>query len=402
MFGKKFEKLYKTFNDALNVEKLAAICNCCGKLLFKSNKMLLLLTEEIQFSFVKPYYRDNDGGFVSIENGKHVFCFTCFNYVKTNQCVFVFDNYGEIPAEIHNLRGYSDYNQLALCSLLCNTFRPCNYSYWHLNGHMNVIAKKKEQVEGTFGIILSNSSDCDPDRSKIALALKWLKKNNMLYDSFISLGERIDGYYDHSGLNSYYKSFPTLNDDIKSDSVDLKLNYGDEEGLIINVDEAKVRDGGLLEGRIKMGMNIERVSDGLGIKKDVYLYESETEAKLFPHLFPYGKGYWLPMCRKFTVNKYFKMRLMHFDPRWRDDSKYLFYAFDRINKERIGTVNRMIKMRANLAEDRNIENVTKNYYEDYYKFGNFVPKSITGSKSYWKSKYYDLVAIINDKGIWLK
>jgi hypothetical protein len=42
---------------------------------------------------------------------------------------------------------------------------------------------------------------------------------------------------------------------------------------------------------------------------------------------------------------------MHFDPRWRDDSMYLFYAFDRINKERIGTVNRKMKMRANLAED---------------------------------------------------
>jgi hypothetical protein len=210
--------------------------------------MFLLLTEVIQFSLVKPYYRDNDGGFVSIENDKHVFCFTCYNYVKTNQCVFVFDDYGKIPAEIHNLRGYSDYNQLALCSLLSNTFR-----FAHLNGHMNVIAKKKEQVEGTFGIILSNSSYCDPDRSKIALALKWLKKNNMFYDSLISLGERIDFYYDHSGLDFYYKSFPALNHDTKSDSVDLKLNYGDKEGLIINVDEAKVRDGGLLEGRIKMG-----------------------------------------------------------------------------------------------------------------------------------------------------
>jgi hypothetical protein len=77
---------------------------------------------------------------------------------------------------------------------------------------MNVIAKKKEQVEGTFGIILSNSCDCNPDRSKIALAVKWLKKNYRFYDSFISLGERIDFYYDHS----------------------------------------EVRDGGSVEGRIKM------------------------------------------------------------------------------------------------------------------------------------------------------
>jgi hypothetical protein len=40
------------------------------------------------------------------------------------------------------------------------------------------------------------------------------------------------------------------------------------------------------------------------------------EAKLFPHLFPYGKGSWYWQQNALTIGKYHKMRLMHVDRRW--------------------------------------------------------------------------------------
>jgi hypothetical protein len=39
------------------------------------------------------------------------------------------------------------------------------------------------------------------------------------------------------------------------------------------------------------------------------------EAKLFPHLFPYGKGSWYWQQNALTIGKYHKMRLMHVDRR---------------------------------------------------------------------------------------
>ena len=37
-------------------------------------------------------------------------------------------------------------------------------------------------------------------------------------------------------------------------------------------------------------------------------------------------------------------------------------------------------------------------FENYYKYGSHIPRSITGSKSYWKGKYLDLLAIIASIG----
>jgi hypothetical protein len=38
-------------------------------------------------------------------------------------------------------------------------------------------------------------------------------------------------------------------------------------------------------------------------------------------------------------------------------------------------------------------------FENYYKYGSHIPKSITGIKNYWKEKYLDLLAIIAEIGL---
>ncbi len=62
------------------------------------------------------------------------------------------------------------------------------------------------------------------------------------------------------------------------------------------------------------------------------------------------------------------------DDRWRKDRFYLFYAYDRIIKNRILTVNNMIK-------SRNKSNTNAGSLVD----NNF--------KNYWKSKYDDLTTM---------
>jgi hypothetical protein len=52
--------------------------------------------------------------------------------------------------------------------------------------------------------------------------------------------------------------------------------------------------------------------------------DEHLEEKLFPHLFPYGKGSWYWEKNALTIRKYHKMRLVHVDRRWANDRFYPF------------------------------------------------------------------------------
>lgn len=90
-----------------------------------------------------------------------------------------------------------------------------------------------------------------------------------------------------------------------------------------------------------MGLSFERINEQV-IKKKVVFNDDQTEAKLFPHLFPHGTGYFINLKDGMTHAKYFRMRLLNIDPRWRNDRFYLFYAYDYLTKERLLTVNNMV------------------------------------------------------------
>ena len=93
------------------------------------------------------------------------------------------------------------------------------------------------------------------------------------------------------------------------------------------------------------------------------------------------------------------MRILHEDDRWRNDKYYLFYVYDMITQARLLTVNNILSASTNIRNKINVGTLKKNDFDDYYKYGSYIPKSITGSKSYWKGKYLDLMAIINNNGL---
>jgi hypothetical protein len=99
-----------------------------------------------------------------------------------------------------------------------------------------------------------------------------------------------------------------------------------------------------------------------------------------------------------TLNAYAKMRLLHVDPRWRNDKYYIFYLLDTITQTRLLTVNNTISACTSIKNKVNAGKLKNKDYEDCYKYGSHIPKSITGSKNYWKSKYLDLLAIIENFG----
>lgn len=57
----------------------------------------------------------------------------------------------------------------------------------------------------------------------------------------------------------------------------------------------------------------------------------------------------------------------------------------------------MIKSRK--ENTTNAGHLVENNFENYYKYQHFIPKSIIGSKNYWKSKYNDLTAMVQRIGL---
>ena len=124
--------------------------------------------------------------------------------------------------------------------------------------------------------------------------------------------------------------------------------------------------------------------------------------KVFPHLFPYGKGGWYYKCL-LGFSQFTKIRLL--DPRgqFAKDTNFPFFMFDYMTKIRLRSYNaRKIvasgKLEASLTAGEVIA-TERPMADPYASYGMEVPHVIPGSKQYWKGFGYDLVAITEQLGI---
>lgn len=131
-----------------------------------------------------------------------------------------------------------------------------------------------------------------------------------------------------------------------------------------------------------MGFSFCRQEAGSHAKREFLSNDSETELKLFPHLFPFGKGNYVKDINCVSLAQYFRIKLANRDARWREDKYFLFYAYDRLVRERIFSVNGLIKARNSLYPKTDAASLSNNNFDDYFKYGNCVPKCITGFKDY--------------------
>ncbi|CAF1074181.1 unnamed protein product [Brachionus calyciflorus] len=333
------------------------------------------LDEEEKNGWIKNFNLEGSN-LIRSKNDKYTFCNSCANNFNRKRKLDVFDDFGKLPPVIKELSSYNEYKELSLCSLYFNLYQPTNYGYWHMSGQMNLYNKKIENLKGTFGMIFEKSEEIPASKIK-----------------------RLDRY---SLTNDSYIGFPSTNSDVilkDRDRIELNINNNEEIGLIINVDERKNLQY-VEKVNTNIGYCVEYDSKKDNIKKkEIFSNDNSIEPKLFPHLLPYGTGFFNGKLNGITLAQYFRIRLLNQDPRWRENKFYLFYAYDRLMRERIFAINNMIKARNKLSDNKNVESLTNDNYNDYFKYGNCIPKSITGSKAYWKAKYHDLISIINSKGL---
>ena len=68
---------------------------------------------------------------------------------------------------------------------------------------------------------------------------------------------------------------------------------------------------------------------------DIKYDDTDIEALIYVHLYPFGTGNWYRRESGMTLNIFAKLRLLNKDPRWRNDKYYIFYLFDTITQTRL-------------------------------------------------------------------
>ena len=118
--------------------------------------------------------------------------------------------------------------------------------------------------------------------------------------------------------------------------------------------------------------------------------------KAFPHLFPYGKGGWYYKCL-LGLSQYTKSKLLDCRGYFSNDVNFPFFMFDYMTKIRLHSYNSKKIVAVKKLEHRLTagEVMAANKVQDddnYASYGTEVPRVIPGSKQYWKSFGYDLIA----------
>ena len=199
-------------------------------------------------------------------------------------------------------------------------------------------------------------------------------------------------------------------------------DLGQCEGMIIEANPL----AGVVNAQVQ-GINDLTLLDNVGVQrrriasdKDLKLLSTsykmslrnpKIKEKLFPHLYPFGRGGFDMTLRSSSVKvvthgQYAKIRLMHADPRWRHDKVWPFFAYDWVMKFRILMYNMKCPRIAIENDNRDLP-LTKEYVlsdlgsgeKVHNKLGQYIPPTLPGTKKYWAKEYLDLAAFCERCGV---
>ena len=312
------------------------------------------------------------------------------------------------PSEVTCLKSEAEKCQVALCGIFSTTVRDAKMHQWrHIQGEVNALHKLDRHYYGMFGFLMINeeiterltkySDACE----RIRVALNWFKKNNNLYKQFLARFETMYRYLRHD----------VINPEILKGNQD-KILQSEALGMAFPVDSEYFDQYSPLYGNLDVaGIQnpqphmIDKVQDSVEWLRKCTSVQYGQEfllEKVFPHLFPYGEGGWYYKC-SLGFSQFTKIRLL--DPRgqFAKDVNFPFFMFDYMTKIRLRSYNaRKIVTNSKLEESLTAGKVMaadRPMSDPYASYGTEVPRVIPGSKQYWKSFGYDLVAMTEQLGI---
>ncbi len=362
----------------------------------------------------------------------------------------LFDHFREIPECIKAVAGFGESRRLALGSLYCSTFKPSNYSYVHCSGKMG-FSMNTAHLRGMAGMFkFGDPSEGDIttpyNRESVLTAYRWLRTNNPLYSKFMAQLETLYGYFKTAHVGGLGNPVPLVNEcfELEHGYQISAADLASKEGVFVLTDPDETAPRGKIS-QDELNRNVGRQFlrehprpshasvEELCEANKLNMYDPDLEHKLFPHLYPYGRGGYAPHrwqrfrsseyetndddaadaddhypsrnnCEPLTLGQYIKMRLLHADPRWRHDRLWPFFAYDWLMKSRISAYN--LKTVQASGESRAVP-MSKNFLmnelghgeKTYDRVGQFIPPKLPGTKSYWSREYLDLMAFCVHQGV---
>ena len=338
-------------------------------------------------------------------------CSCCESKIKSGKYeTFDFlDTFGKVPECFKNVRSYAQFRKLSIANIYCSTYTNPGYSYLHARGNVSFSLNTQERLGGMIGM-MQNGDEVQLESSNynIKQCLLWMKKKNFLYKRFLSSLETIHGYAETKFSGGLFCGLPTTtpNLHIQDDGPVPASFIKKQKGLLFPAHSIQGPKAPIDIGVVPIGKqvalseaNSNKTDDTYANIEKVTYSDPNLEAKIFPQLFPYGLGSWKRSTAKgsaFTIGAYHKHRLLHADRRWANDRFYPFFAFDRNMKARIFYINNVLATNKNRDSPITSSNLIDK--ECYYKYGNVMNSTITGSKAYWQKQYLDLVARVSAHG----
>ena len=148
--------------------------------------------------------------------------------------------------------------------------------------------------------------------------------------------------------------------------------------------------------------SVQSVIDDLEQTTHIKYKDPDLEAKAWPTLFPHGYGSW--NGRSSIQAEYQKPRLLDVNPRFRNDPFWSFFNFDRRIKRSIAGHNRTVTFDPQTTTAKTAGDV-RDKFKRKHKGQNsgpgisaYVPNTIPTSKSYWKARLLDVLAMSRELG----
>ena len=405
-----------------------AMCYCCGSILWSrvdnSHTHLVKLDLDDTVIPAVAYQRAMEAsskGFLDYrhKSGKLYSCSVCKSFKNSAEYIVTF-HIGKTntvstiewdmayPPQVTCLKTEVEKCQVALCGIFSTTIKDAKKHQWrHIQGEVNALHKLDRHYYGMFGFLMINetitekltkySETCE----RIRVALNWFKKNNNLYKQFLARFETMYRYLRHD----------IINPDILKGNQD-KILESEAIGMAFPIDSEYFDQYSPLYGDLDIaGIQnpqphmIDKVQDSVEwLRKctSVQYGQEYLLEKTFPHLFPYGEGGWYYKS-SLGFSQFTKIRLL--DPRgyFANDGNFPFFMFDYMTKIRLRSFNaRKVVTTSKLEENLTAGKVMmaeRPMSDPYDSYGTEVPRVIPGSKQYWKSFGYDLVAMTEQLGI---
>jgi ATP-dependent DNA helicase PIF1 len=303
----------------------------------------------------------------------------------------------EFPTELKQVNNLRDSKDISLCELDSCFIKPkSKYSVNHKQGLIDLSTKSHLQISGMLSVF-SDSTDGhgivnavkDSISSNVKIALNWLCTNNCLYKKLLNLNTATDILLANSS------------DSDKADQNQINFNLQKEKTGLLTIADIDRLDLPYIRGEEHV-VGFKKINDAEVLKyTELKSYEKDIEAIIWPLLFPYGYG---SFCDGMGVSRhnYLKSRLLNWDIRFRRRDDYAFFHFDeKIRSNCMFNAKQIqIPFTEGLDAEEAIEITTDRYqpFSKYKYFGTTIPRSLTGSKSYWYSKYLDLLAMTEKFG----